>query len=238
MRLVALLLLALPAFGQVRATFEPLAEFEAQRTTGVKNVTLWNVTVNSYLPSVNRGDVERLTDFTELRPSMVEDLIRKASGANGITLVGKTWDQGAPLAGPGLLSWGISASNPWSMGVGAAITLGNIIRGALKGQAPEGFNYIPEFMPDSMPCKDGYCGNWLVMSSKVGKPEKVEVGGIYEIPIQGTITLTPGSIDLRGPNTIAVPISTHPMVDEPAIYDTARIAAMILERGAARGAVE
>jgi hypothetical protein len=34
------------------------------------------------------------------------------------------------------------------------------------------------------------------------------------------------------------PTVTHPMVDEPVIYDTQRIAAMIQERSAARGAVE
>jgi len=176
MRLALLLLACVPIWAQVRATFEPLADAETKRTTGVKDLTLWNVTVESNQASVNRGDVERLTAFTELRPSMAEDMIRKSSGADGRTLAGKGWDGIAPLGGPMLLSWGISATNYWSIGIGGVVTVGNVVRGLLKGQAPEGTMYLPEFMPDVMACKGGYCGNWLVLTSKIGKPEKVEVG--------------------------------------------------------------
>jgi hypothetical protein len=40
--------------------------------------------------------------------------------------------------------------------------------------------FLPEFMPDVMTCTGGYCGNWLVLTSKIGKPERVEVGSLAE----------------------------------------------------------
>jgi len=198
--------LALPMLAQVRATFEPLADAETKRTTGVKDLTLWNVTVESNQASVNRGDVERLTAFTELRPSMAEDMIRKSSGADGRTLAGKGWDGIAPLGGPLLLSWGISATNYWSIGIGGVVTVGNVVRGLLKGQAPEGTMYLPEFMPDVMACKSGYCGNWLVLTSKIGKPEKVEVGALLSQQF-GIGVGVESKFPILGAASVAVPLA-------------------------------
>ena len=184
---LALLLLALPAFGQIRATYEPLAESETKRATGVKTLTLWNVTVESTLSTINRGDVERLTAFTELRPSMAEDLIRKSSGANGLTLLGKGWDGGAGFVATGLTIGGYAAGSKETIIAGGAVAVVTMFRNLLKGQAPDGTQYLPEFMPDVMTCKAGYCGNFLVLTSKIGSPVRVEVG-----------TLTPNLIALGG----------------------------------------
>jgi hypothetical protein len=170
--------LALPLCAQVRATLEPLADIEVKRALGkdALSYSLWTVTVESPRPTVQRGEITRLTPFTELPAGMSADLLTKSEGMSFWTLMGKGWDSGAPLAGPGLLSWGISASSPWSMGVGAGITLGGIIRNALKGQAPDKTQYLAKLLPDTVACQDGYCGEWLVMTSRQEMAAKITVG--------------------------------------------------------------
>lgn len=249
MRSLALLLCLAPAFGQVRATYEPLAEAETKRATGVKTLTLWNVTVESTLPTINRGDVERLTPFTELRPSMAEDLIRKSSGANSLTLLGKAWDGGAGFVATGLGIVGYAAQSKEMALAGGAVAVVSMFRNLLKGQAPDGTMYLPEFMPDVMTCKNGYCGNFLVLTSKIGSPVRVEVGALTPLfslkPSTEPMLLTESQfLFSRNQNTqemqgfVDTPRSTHPQVDEPVIYDVARIAAMIREASARIGAVE
>ncbi len=250
------LLMVTQCWGQVRATFEPMGDLEVKETMGLKIVTAWNVTVESNQATVNRGEVERLTPFTELRPSMAEDLITKAASGDPRTVVGKGWDGVAPLAGPGLMSYGFAASNPWSIGVGIGITVGGIFRGIFKDQPPDGTRYIQALMPDQFACKAGYCGNYLVLTSKIGSPVKVEVGSLTAglllpanrlgfsggpfsgLPIQAGFSPADSVEQPRVSFHAAsdTPIVTHPQLDEPIIYDTARIAAMIRERSAAIGA--
>jgi hypothetical protein len=38
--------------------------------------------------------------------------------------------------------------------------------------------YLPELMPDVIACKGGYCGNWLVLTSKIRGAQQVVVGQV------------------------------------------------------------
>ncbi len=146
-------LLAQFSLTSVRATFEPLAEVEVQRALGkdaAKSYSVWTVTVESNAPIVQRGEITRLTPFTELPAHMSADLLTKSEGVSFWTLLGKGWDGGAPLIGTGLSTYGFAAQSKEYAIAGGAIALVTLTRNLLRGQAPDKTEYLAKLLPDSV----------------------------------------------------------------------------------------
>ena len=187
---VALLLPALCWGQSITVIAEPLGEATAKRTLGT-NYTLWRVypsTLDLAATSIPRGAVTSITPIAEIPSKMARDIVTKGAGTNKWTLLGRGWDEGSPLASGALGAIGWAADSRGSIYAGAGITVISLIRRLLKGQAPTPAIYAEDFLPETIPCNKGTCGEWFVLTERVAEPKRVVIGAVVstlDSPVAG-----------------------------------------------------
>jgi len=182
MRFWILLVLALSITGwgqSISVIMEPLGESVAKRTMGT-DYTLWRVypsTSDLAATSIPRSSITSITPIAELPSAMARDLVTKGAGRNAWTLLGKGWDGGAPLASGVLNAVGVAAKSRKSLYVAGGITVAELFRNLLRGQAPTPALYAEQFLPDTVPCSKGDCGEYYVLTGRVKDPVRVVLDG-------------------------------------------------------------
>lgn len=213
---IILFLLALPLLAQISVVMEPLGPDDTERVMGSNKNTLWRVyptTTDLAATSIPRSAVTSITPISELPSKMAKDVLGKHSGVNGLSLLGRGWDAAAPLAGDGLGFAGWALDSKEALYVAGGIKAATLIRKLFVGQAPTPADYADDFLPETIPCSRGNCGEWYVLTERVESPKRVEISQSISRPLsEGLFRQLVPKTEPRPSATSNGPISTHPQV--------------------------
>lgn len=241
MRLAALLLLALPLAAQVEIRFSRQSDEVVRALVGTvpKTVAVYRADVVNVGPNETRFFPSRVGFEAAVTAPMQDPEAALFAAQNfkdtrwwvvtlkGLNLVAK-------YAGPAAL--GLSTAG---VAVPAIVTG---LAGGIGGGAALIDGYHREAARLNVPAtwlRDGL--SEIILKPGEPVPYLLALGGNPPLGFVAklqAISQEPKFSPTSHQVVLAIPIATHPMVDEPVIYDTARIAEMIRERSRAIGAVE